>query len=107
MQTNDPFMVRAQFAVIFFYAALFAIVLILFILLAPTLDEFVKGILLTMLGYLGALVQQQSSYVFARQRPNEPDPGATTVTTSPVTTTVTTAAPAKAETVITTEETKP
>jgi hypothetical protein len=99
--TNDPFMVRAQFAVIFFYAALFAIVLILFIVMAPTLDEFIKGILLTMLGYLGALVQQQSSYIFARQRPDTPVAGETTVTTSPVTTTVTASVPATATTVIT------
>lgn len=101
MQTNDPFMVRAQFSVIFFYALLFAATLILFMVLAPTLDEFGQSVFLIMLGYLGALVQQQSSYIFARQRPNEPSLGETTVTTSPATTTVTTATVPATATIIT------
>lgn len=78
MQTNDPQMARMQFGVVYFYAFLFGSVLLLLVLRPIVLDEFAKGILLTMLGYLGALVQQHSSYLFARQRPDgaEIPPGA-------------------------------
>ena len=99
--TNDARMAYMQFGVVFFYAILFAAVLLLLVLRPITLDEFAKGVLLTMLGYLGALVQQHSSYLFARQRPDTPVPGKTTVTTSPATTTVTTASAPVTETDIT------
>lgn len=80
---------RAQIGLAYLYACGFLIVLLTLILTARTLDEFTKSVLLTMLGYLGALVQQQSSYFFARQRPETSQPGETTIKTTPSTTIIT------------------
>jgi hypothetical protein len=97
---------KTQAMLAFFWSGMFAFVLVVLIIHPPTLDEFVKGIILTMLGYLGALVQQHSSYFFARQRPETPTPGETTVKTTPATTTVTTAAaPTTTTATVTTKET--
>jgi hypothetical protein len=86
--TNENTVARAQIGLAIMYGLGFLIVLGALIVKPPELNEFVKSTLLTMLGYLGALVQQQSSYFFARQRPDAPSPGETTVTTTPATTTV-------------------
>jgi hypothetical protein len=88
---NATSIAKTQAALAFFWSAMFAFVLVVLVIRPPTLDEFAKGIVLTMLGYLGALVQQHSSYFFARQRPDAPMAGETTVTTTPATTTTTTA----------------
>jgi hypothetical protein len=85
---NDNTTARAQIGLAYMYGLGFLAVLGALILAPPNVNEFVKSMLLTMLGYLGALVQQQSSYFFARQRPDTPSPGETTVTTTPQTTTV-------------------
>lgn len=69
---------RIQARLAYFWSFIFAFVLFTLVWHPPTLDEFAKGIVLTMLGYLGALVQQHSSYFFARHRPTEPPPGDTT-----------------------------
>jgi presenilin-like A22 family membrane protease len=65
---------RAQIGLAYMYGLGFLAVLATLILSPPNVNEFVKSMLLTMLGYLGALVQQQSSYFFARQRPDAPTP---------------------------------
>lgn len=80
---------KAQIGLSYLYACGFLIVLMTLILLRRALDEFTKSVLLTMLGYLGALVQQQSSYFFARQRPETVQPGETTIKTMPQTTIIT------------------
>lgn len=87
---NDTTTARAQIGLAYMYGLGFLAVLAALILAPPSVNEFVKSMLLTMLGYLGALVQQQSSYFFARQRPDASTPGETTVTTKPQTTTVVT-----------------
>lgn len=88
---NESSVARAQIGLAYMYGLGFLAVLGALILAPPNVNEFVKSMLLTMLGYLGALVQQQSSYFFARQRPDTPPPGETTVTTTrPQTTTVVT-----------------
>lgn len=84
---NDNTMARAQIGLAYMYGAGFLLVLGALILIPPNVNEFVKSMLLTMLGYLGALVQQQSSYFFARQRPDVARAGDTTVITSPPTVT--------------------
>lgn len=68
MKTLDSRLATAQILLALIYAVGFLAVLAALILIPPNANEFVKGMLLTMLGYLGALVQQQSSYFFARQR---------------------------------------
>jgi hypothetical protein len=78
---------KAQIGLAYMYGLGFLLVLGALILTPPNVNEFVKSMLLTMLGYLGALVQQQSSYFFARQRPDAAKPGDTTVITSPQTVT--------------------
>jgi hypothetical protein len=88
---NDTTTARAQIGLAYMYGAGFLLVLAALIIAPPNVNEFVKSMLLTMLGYLGALVQQQSSYFFARQRPDgttpTPDP-ARTITTVDQTTVV-------------------
>lgn len=64
---------KAQIGLAFMYGLGFLAVLAILIVMPPNANEFVKSMLLTMLGYLGALVQQQSSYFFARQRPDSTD----------------------------------
>jgi hypothetical protein len=71
---NDDRTARAQVGLAFLYGIGFLGVLAALILAPPNVNEFVKSMLLTMLGYLGALVQQQSSYFFARQRPDSTPP---------------------------------
>lgn len=83
---NDATTARAQIGLAYMYGSGFLLVLAALILAPPNVNEFVKSMLLTMLGYLGALVQQQSSYFFARQRPDGmPDPARTTVDQTTVT----------------------
>lgn len=80
---NDTTTARAQIGLAYMYGLGFLLCLAALILAPPDVNEFVKSMLLTMLGYLGALVQQQSSYFFARQRPDglpTPDPEKTTTT---------------------------
>lgn len=72
---------RAQIGLAFLYGIGFLGVLGALIVSPPDVNEFVKSMLLTMLGYLGALVQQQSSYFFARQRPDSTPPTTTAETT--------------------------
>ena len=91
---TDSTIARAQIGLALFYAILFGGVLALIILRPPTVDEFGQALLQTLLGGLLVLCTQQSGYFFARQRPDAPQPGETTVTTQPqVTTVVTTASP--------------
>lgn len=87
---NEHAVARAQIGLAYMYGFGFLSVLCALILIPPNVNEFVKSMLLTMLGYLGALVQQQSSYFFARQRPQESVPGEVTVKTTPPSTTVVT-----------------
>jgi hypothetical protein len=87
---NELSVARAQIALAFMYGAGFLLVLAALIMTPPNANEFVKSMLLTMLGYLGALVQQQSSYFFARQRPDSAKAGETTFTTTPERTVTTT-----------------
>jgi hypothetical protein len=95
MAVAEVTVARAQIGIAYMYGLGFLAVLGALIFVQPNTSEFVKSVLLTMLGYLGALVQQQSSYFFARQRPDESVPGATTVTTVPQTTTIVTTPEAK------------
>jgi hypothetical protein len=69
---NDLPTATAQIRLAYIYAIGFFITLGTLIFCASGVNEFGKSVLLTMLGYLGALVQQQSSYFFARQRPDTP-----------------------------------
>lgn len=69
---NDLTTATAQIRLAYIYAIGFFCVLFTLIFFGRGMDEFTKSVLLTMLGYLGALVQQQSSYFFARQRPDTP-----------------------------------
>ena len=74
---NDTTTARAQIGLAYMYGLGFLGVLGILIVMPPNANEFVKSMLLTMLGYLGALVQQQSSYFFARQRPDSTPPTTT------------------------------
>ena len=78
-QHEQRFVMRAQVGLAFLYALAFLVDLTIILLSPPELSETAKIILLPMLGWLGALVQQHSSYFFARQRPDGPvtDRGAT------------------------------
>jgi hypothetical protein len=69
---NDLTTASAQIRLAYIYAVGFFATLVMLIFCASGVNEFGKSVLLTMLGYLGALVQQQSSYFFARQRPDAP-----------------------------------
>lgn len=69
---NDLSTANAQIRLAYIYAIGFFLTLGTLIFYGRGMDEFGKSVLLTMLGYLGALVQQQSSYFFARQRPDTP-----------------------------------
>lgn len=69
---NDLTTATAQIRLAYIYALGFFATLGSLIVFTSGIDEFGKSVLLTMLGYLGALVQQQSSYFFARQRPDTP-----------------------------------
>jgi hypothetical protein len=69
---NDVLTSNAQIRIAYIYAIGFFLTLGTLIFYGKGIDEFGKSVLLTMLGYLGALVQQQSSYFFARQRPDTP-----------------------------------
>lgn len=71
---NDKQVAMAQIGIAYMYGLGFLAVVVMLIVRPPTLDEFAKGVLLTLFGYLGALVQQQSSYFFARQRPDAAGP---------------------------------
>lgn len=75
---NDLATARAQIGLAYLYAIAFLVDLTILLLQPPALTETAKIILLPMLGWLGALVQQHSSYFFARQRPDsstsEPTP---------------------------------
>lgn len=71
---NDVNTSNAQIRIAYIYAIGFFLTLGTLIFYGKGMDEFGKSVLLTMLGYLGALVQQQSSYFFARQRPDTPAP---------------------------------
>ena len=61
---------RAQIGLAYLYAGAFLLDLTILLIHPPELTETAKIILLPMLGWLGALVQQHSSYFFARQRPD-------------------------------------
>ena len=91
---TDTTVARAQIGLAYFYAGMFGAVLALIILRPPTVDEFGRALLQTLLGGLLVLCTQQSGYFFARQRPDVPQPGETTVTTKPQVTTVVTTASA-------------
>lgn len=79
---NDAATATIQSRLAYIYSIGFFIVLFTLIFCAKGLNEFVRGILLTMVGYLGAIVQQQSSYFFARQRPDTPAMNTTTTTST-------------------------
>lgn len=70
--TEHRFVMRAQVGLAYLYALAFLVDLTIILLSPPELSETAKIILLPMLGWLGALVQQHSSYFFARQRPDGP-----------------------------------
>lgn len=71
---NDDRTARAQVGLAFLYAIAFLADLAYVIVKMPELTETAKVVLLPMLGWLGALVQQHSSYFFARQRPDSTPP---------------------------------
>lgn len=71
---NDARTARAQIGLAYLYAIAFLADLAYVIVKMPDLTETAKVILLPMLGWLGALVQQHSSYFFARQRPDSSPP---------------------------------
>lgn len=87
---NETGVARAQIGLAYMYGLGFLGVLAALIFAPPTMDEFTKGMLQSLLGGLVVLVTQQSGYFFARQRPHGPTPGETTITTTPQTTTVVT-----------------
>lgn len=70
--SEQRFVMRAQVGLAYLYALAFLIDLSIILVSPPELSETAKIILLPMLGWLGALVQQHSSYFFARQRPDSP-----------------------------------
>lgn len=72
MTVNDTVIARAQIGLAYLYAVAFLADLTYLIVSMPELTEAAKILLLPMLGWLGALVQQHSSYFFARQRPDTP-----------------------------------
>lgn len=87
---NETGVARAQIGLAYMYGLGFLGVLAALIFAPPTMDEFTKGMLQSLLGGLIVLVTQQSGYFFARQRPQESIPGEVTVKTTPPTTTVVT-----------------
>lgn len=72
---NDKLTAYAQVWLATLYALGFLIVLGLLIFLPLQPDDTTKTLLLTMLGVLGTLATQQSSYFFARQRPGSDPEG--------------------------------
>jgi hypothetical protein len=64
---------NAQIWLASLYAIGFLVVIVLLVTLWAQIGESAKAILAGLIGYLGALVQQQSSFFFARERPKDID----------------------------------